>query len=193
MRRTMSGIAEIHDATLTPTKLELLAGWLPRQEWFFGDAEDLTRVASYRFVDPEGEVGIDTILVRSKGVTYQVPLTYRAEVLDEAADSFIGTIEHSVLGTRYVYDAVGDPVYLVELLRVIHEGDTEADVSRGQKTMTVEGSGIVPVSNAASESMRVVRVLDGQHVPGARTPLGTLIGRWTDAGGEQEQTLAVLR
>lgn len=189
----MSGIAEIHDATLTPTKLELLAGWLPRQEWFFGDAEDLTRVASYRFVDPEGEVGIDTILVRSKGVTYQVPLTYRAEVLDEAADSFIGTIEHSVLGTRYVYDAVGDPVYLVELLRVIHEGDTEADVSRGQKTMTVEGSGIVPVSNAASESMRVVRVLDGQHVPGARTPLGTLIGRWTDAGGEQEQTLAVLR
>lgn len=49
----MSGTAEIHDATLTPTKLELLAGWLPKQEWFFGDADDLTRVAAYRFVDPD--------------------------------------------------------------------------------------------------------------------------------------------
>lgn len=51
-------------------------------------------------------MGIDTLLVRSKGVTYQVPLTYRAEPLDEASDSLLGTIDHSVLGTRYVYDAV---------------------------------------------------------------------------------------
>lgn len=189
----MSGTAEIHNATLTPTKLELLAGWLPAQEWFVGDGDDLQRVASYRFVDPDGEVGIETILVRSHGVTYQVPLTYRGEALAEAADSLIGTLEHSVLGTRYVYDAVGDPVYLVELMRVIHEADNEADLSQGAKSMTVEGSGITLVSNAAGESMRVVRVLDGKHVPGARVPLGTLSGKWTDADGEQEQTLAVLR
>lgn len=189
----MSGTAEIHDATLTPSKLELLADWLPKQEWFFGDADDLVRVASYRFVDPDGEVGIESILVRSKGVTYQVPLTYRPEPLAEAEDSLIGTIEHSVLGTRYVYDAVADPVYLVELMRVIHEGDTEADLSRGQKSMTVEGSGIVPVSNAAGESMRVVRILDGRHVPGNRPPLGTLSGKWAEDGTEQEQVLAVLR
>ena len=190
----MSGTAEIHDATLNPTKLELLAGWLPSQEWFVGDPDDLARVASYRFVDPDGEVGIDTILVSSRGVTYQVPLTYRGEPLEEAKDSFIGTMEHSVLGTRYVYDAVGDPVYLVELMRVIHEGDNEADLSRGEKSMTVLGSGIVPVSNAAGEMMRVVRVLDGHHVPGSRVPLGTLIGTWADADGQQqEQVLAVLR
>nr|WP_300145871.1 hypothetical protein [Propionicimonas sp.] len=189
----MSGTAEIHDATLTPTKLELLAGWLPKQEWFFGDPDDLMRVAAYRFVDPDGEVGIETILVRSKGVTYQVPLTYRPEALAEASDSLVGTMDHSVLGTRYVYDAVGDPVYLVELMRVIHEGDTEADLSRGEKSMTVLGSGIVPVSNAAGESMRVVRVLDGAHVPGGRPPLGVLTGTWTDENGEQEQTLVILR
>lgn len=189
----MSGTAEIHDATLTPTKLELLGAWLPSQSWFAGSADDLERVAAYRFVDPEGEVGIETILIRSGGAIYQVPLTYRAEALDEASDSLVGTTEHSVLGTRYVYDAVGDPVYLVELLRVIHEGDTEADLSRGEKSMTVEGSGIVPVSNAASESMRVVRVLDGSHVPGTRPPLGTLTGKWTDADGGHEQVLAVLR
>ena len=189
----MSGTAEIHEATLTPTKLQLLAAWLPAQEWFIGDSDDLERLASYRFVDPEGDVGIETILVRSLGVTYQVPLTYRDEELAEADDSLIGTIEHSVLGTRYVYDAVGDPVYMVELMRVIHEGDTEADLSRGEKTMTVEGSGIVPVSNASGESMRVVRVLDGSHVPGARTPLGTLTGTWTADGAQVEQVLAVLR
>ena len=189
----MSGTAEIHEAILKPSKLELLAGWLPAQEWFVGDSEDLARVASYRFVDPEGDVGIETILVRSLGVTYQVPLTYRAEPLDEADDSLIGIMEHSVLGTRYTYDAVGDPVYQVELMRVIHEGDTEADLSRGEKSMTVLGSGIVPVSNAAGESMRVVRVLDGHHVPGSRSPLGTLTGKWNADGVEVEQVLAVLR
>lgn len=189
----MSGTAEIHDATLTPTKLELLAGWLPSQSWFGGTPVDLARVASYRFVDPEGDVGIETMLVSSQGTTYQVPLTYRAAALHEADDSLIGTSEHSVLGTRYVYDAVADPIYMVELMRVIHEGDTEADLSRGQKSMTVQGSGIVPVSNASGESMRVVRVLDGKHVPGTRTPLGTLVGKWTSAGAEVEQVLAVLR
>ena len=135
----MSGTAEIHDATLTPTKLELLAGWLPSQDWFHGSADDLTRVASYRFVDPDGEVGIETILVKSGGETYQVPLTYRSEPLAESEHDLIGTLEHSVLGTRYVYDAVGDPVYMVELLRVIHEGDTEADLSRGEKSMPGRG------------------------------------------------------
>ena len=80
----MSGTAEIHDATLTPTKLELLAGWLPGQPWFEGPADDLTRVASFRFVDPDGEVGVETILVGSGGVTYQVPVTYRNEPLEEA-------------------------------------------------------------------------------------------------------------
>ena len=78
----MSGTAEIHDAILTPTKLELLAAWLPAQPWFEGKADDLTKVASFRFVDPEGEVGIETILVASAGVTYQVPVTYRGEPLD---------------------------------------------------------------------------------------------------------------
>lgn len=189
----MSGTAEIHpEATLTPSKLDLLAAWLPGQSWFEGDGSDLTWIASYRFVDPDDEVGIETILVGSAGVTYQVPLTYRPEPLGEAAAALLGTIEHSVLGTRWVYDAIADPVYLVELMRVIHDGDTESDLSAGEKTMTVSGSGIVLVSNAAGQSMRIVRILDGEHVPGTRVPLGTLEGRWND-DGEQEQVLAVLR
>ena len=52
-------MAIIHRATITPTKLDLIDGWL-------GDAlpgdDDLRQVGSYRFDDPEGEVGIEAIL-----------------------------------------------------------------------------------------------------------------------------------
>lgn len=48
-----------------PSKLELLAGWLPNQPWLDRDAGDLRRVAAYRFVDPDGEVGTETLLVAS--------------------------------------------------------------------------------------------------------------------------------
>ena len=77
----MSGVAEVHpEATLTPSKVELVAAWMPKQGWYKGtDASDAARVASFRFVDPYGEVGIETLLIRSGGVVYQVPLTYRPE------------------------------------------------------------------------------------------------------------------
>ncbi len=188
----MSGTATIHAAELKPSKLELLAAWLPGQRWFEGDAGDLERVASYRFVDPDGEVGIDTILVRSGGVTYQVPLTYRAEPLDDEFAVLVGTMEHSVLGTRYCYDATTDPVYVAELIRVIHEADNEADLSIGTKSMTVLGSGITTVSNASMEAARLVRVLDGRHVHTAQ-PLGVLTGTWTEDGVERTEVLATIR
>ncbi len=54
----MSGTAKIHDAVLKPSKLELLAGWLPNQPWFDGDAGDLRRVAAYRFVAPDGRQAV---------------------------------------------------------------------------------------------------------------------------------------
>jgi maltokinase-like protein len=188
----MSGTAKIHDAELKPGKLELLAAWLPSQRWFDGDAGDLTRVAAYRFVDPDGEVGIETLLVASGGTTYQVPLTYRAEPLDDELAVLVGTLEHSDLGTRYCYDATTDPVYVAELIRVIHEADDEAELSRGEKSMTVRGSGITTVSNASMEAARLVRVLDGDHVHTAQ-PLGTLTGSWTQDGAERTEVLATIR
>jgi len=188
----MSGTATVHEAELTPGKLELLARWLPSRPWFSGDASDLERVASFRFVDPGGEVGLETLIVRSGGTVYQVPVTYRSEPLDDADNALIGTMEHSVLGTRYCYDAPADPVYVAELIRVIHEADTEADLSRGEKTMTALGSGIVTVANAAMQAARLVRVLDGEHNPTAR-PLGVLTGTWTEDGAERSEVLATLR
>lgn len=71
-------LALLHQTTLHPTKLELLASWLPAQPWFHGDAAALRQVGAFRFDDPNGEVGIETILVTAgDDAVYQVPLTYR--------------------------------------------------------------------------------------------------------------------
>jgi hypothetical protein len=139
----MAGVAEIHtQATLTPNKLELMRAWLPQQAWFSGDASDLAQGGQFRFVDPAGAVGIQIMLVTSGGVLYQVPLTYRDAPLAGAEDALVGTMEHSVLGTRWTYDAPADPVYQNELLRTIVEADTAARVPAGAAATTpVHGSG----------------------------------------------------
>ncbi|MFV0450962.1 MAG: maltokinase N-terminal cap-like domain-containing protein [Propioniciclava sp.] len=192
----MSGTAAVHtDATLSPSKLDLLAAWLPQQSWFDGDASDLERVAFFRFVDPDGEVGLDSMLIASGGQIYHVPVTWRAEELADA--DLIGTLEHSGLGTRYCYAANTDPVYVAELVRVIREGDTAADiVAEGSgetvpPTMAVAGSGVVTTADVSGQ-IRLIRVLDAAHedTKGAR---GMLVGTWTYDGQEREDVLAVLR
>ena len=97
-------MALIHKATLNPTKLQLLTSWLPRQTWVTGEA-DLVQVGAYRFDDPAGVVGIETLLLQAcDGLVFHVPFTYRGAPLVGAEEFLIGTTEHSVLGTRWVYD-----------------------------------------------------------------------------------------
>jgi hypothetical protein len=123
-------MALLYKADLTPTKIDLLTGWAPEQPWFEGDAAvTLTNVAAYRFDDPAGEVGIETILVRAgTGPLLQVPVTYRDAPLDGANASLIGTTEHSVLGKRWVYDAVGDPVYVAAVASAALSGGRQAEL-----------------------------------------------------------------
>ncbi|MDQ1529334.1 MAG: hypothetical protein QOH77_1124 [Actinomycetota bacterium] len=122
-------MAHLYRADLTPTKLELIAGWAPRQPWFDGGAGvDLTNVSAYRFDDPEGEVGIETILIRAgAGPLYQVPLTYRDAPLAGAEAWLIGTSQHSVLGKRWIYDAVGDPAYIAAVATAALTGGSQAE------------------------------------------------------------------
>jgi hypothetical protein len=49
-------MAVIHQTTMSPTKLELLAAWLPGQPWYIGTgrAPDLARVGGFRLDDPRG-------------------------------------------------------------------------------------------------------------------------------------------
>ncbi|WP_232548611.1 maltokinase N-terminal cap-like domain-containing protein [Propioniciclava soli] len=191
----MSGTAEVHpNATLTPSKLELLAGWLPKQLWFAGDASDVERIGFFRFVDPDGEVGIDCMVITSAGFTYHVPVTWRSEPLDEGL--LIGTLEHSVLGTRYCYDAPTDPVYVAELVRIIREGDAAADIADADSgaaipsPIEVEGSGVVAGVDAIGQ-VRLVRILDEEPTTtGAR---GLLLAHWSRDGADREDVLAVLR
>jgi hypothetical protein len=194
-------MALLHKADLHPTKLELLAAWLPTRPWYQGQADaDVERVAAFRFDDPAGEVGIETILVRAgNGPIHQVPLTYRGAPLTGRAAWLVGTTEHSVLGPRWVYNACGDPVYAAALMSAICSGTGQADEyfevdgrrERRDPSMVVTGTAqqtAVPTVGALhdvvdgdptiivtdSQRLTVVRRVDA----GIRLPGATLTGTW---------------
>src|SRR5690349_5843188 len=99
------------EATVSPTKQELAEAWVPTQPWGAGRTVS-AKVAEYRLDDPEGEVGVETILwLMDDGSVRQVPFTYRGAPLAGAEDHLIDTMEHSVLGKRWIYDGCGDPVW----------------------------------------------------------------------------------
>jgi hypothetical protein len=180
-------MALLYRAELTPGKLELVADWAPNQPWFEGDKDGaFATVAAFRLDDPDGEVGLETLLVRAgKGPVLQIPLTYRNGPLEGAEDFLLGTMEHSVLGTRWTYDALGDPVYLAELARTIVTGGSQAEqwieidgvMTQREPTARVVGSGDQTSPDPAGFSIDVVRI------PGS-VPTGTgalvLAGTWTD-------------
>lgn len=122
-------MALLYRADLRPTKLQMLNGWLPARPWYRGPAApDFQRVVSFRFDDPDGQVGVETLLVHADGgPILQVPLTYRGAPLDGLEPWLIGTSEHSVLGRRWVYDGCGDPVYVNALAQAIWTGGTQAE------------------------------------------------------------------
>ena len=118
-------MAVIHRTTLTPTKLELLTDWLPGQPWYDdrGRAPELARAGGFRLDDPQGEVGIEFMVVTDgsdeQAVSYLTPMTYRASALAGADEALIGTTEHGVLGRRWIYDGIGDPVLVGQLVALV--------------------------------------------------------------------------
>ena len=176
-------MALLHDATLTPTKRELLTGWLDTQSWWPGG--EFAHLGAYRLDDPEGEVGMECfILGASDGTIVHVPVTYRSAPLDGAAEHLIGTTEHSVLGPRWVYDGAADPVLVATMTATIASGGREADQeleSHGKReprasSATVRGSGSGAVPDGAQ--LVLVRRI-GDEVEADQT----LTGRWRDDGG----------
>lgn len=115
----------IHKTTLTPTKLELLTAWLPAQPWYVdrGRGPELARAGGFRLDDPEGEVGLEFMVVTdgtgAELTAYLVPMTYRASPLPGAEAALIGTSEHGVLGSRWVYDGPRDPVLVAQLAALV--------------------------------------------------------------------------
>ncbi|GAA4444025.1 CG0192-related protein [Phytohabitans houttuyneae] len=159
-------MALLHRATLRPTKLELLAAWLPTRSWYGQPPGEVERVAAFRFDDPAGAVGVETLLVRAgDGPVYQVPLTYRDAPLADGDDFLLGTTEHSVLGRRWVYDACGDPVYVTALAEAVSGRvaqaeeflDVDGELQRREPSMRVAGTGAGDGPAAGA----VRRVVDG--------------------------------
>lgn len=101
-------MAIFHVATNVPPKLDIIAKWIVDQPWGPGPGEALELVGSFHVEDPDGEVGMQVHLVQASGEIYQVPLTYRAVWSPQMEAAFMSTMEHSVLGTRFVYDGMGD-------------------------------------------------------------------------------------
>jgi hypothetical protein len=168
-------MATIHRTTMVPTKLELLTNWLPKQPWFAGaDAPELIRSGGFRLDDPEGEVGIEIqVVVDTAGpepVPYLVAMGYRGAPLDGVPDeALIGTSEHGVLGTRWIYDGAQDPVVTAQLralLRGQAEPQHQFESGTPDPTVAVQGDGggpgvrlnrlLTPVSTAPPVSAHVV-------------------------------------
>ncbi|MEU3859988.1 1,4-alpha-glucan branching protein [Streptomyces sp. NPDC028722] len=148
-------MAVIHDTTLKPSKTELLADWLPTRPWYRGGpgAPVLERSGGFRLDDPEGEVGMEFIVATDTAsperTAYLVPLTYRGAPLEGAGHALVGTMEHGVLGKRWVYDGCHDPVLFTELLALI-EGRAQAmaqsvsDTPDHEVTRSHTGAALVP-------------------------------------------------
>lgn len=119
-------MALFHRATVSPTKTEIIADWARTQPWGPTGAESLEVIGSYRFDDPEGRVGMETHLVTAGDALLQIPFTYRDEPLEGAEDALVTEMQHSVLGTRWVYDGLRDPRYTVMLAGVAMTGQGEA-------------------------------------------------------------------
>lgn len=203
-------MALLHATTLTPSKLELLAEWVPRQPWFAGG--ELEQLGSFRIDDPTGEVGIEGLILRADGRTYHVPMTYRAAPLE--GGRLIGTMVHGVLGDRWAYDATSDPVYATALATTILTGGTQAELERDnagtresvEPNVTVTGSGVPDARIEAFElrgsqltdegtklstsgpNLVVIHDLDaGAEITGDHR----LTGEW--AGGQGQLAVARLR
>lgn len=176
-------MAEIHKgASITPTKLELIDSWMGSQRWYAGKgtSPSVRRLASWRLGDPVGEVGVEVLIVADVSglapVVYQVPLTYRAVPVPELESALVGVTEHSVLGTRWVYDAPHDPVYAAQLLELI-QGRV-----RAESTAASDAFDDTVVAAAGPTWSREVTVHDAKVLSGEQSNTSVIL-QCVDAEG----------
>ncbi|WP_374984451.1 1,4-alpha-glucan branching protein [Streptomyces fradiae] len=213
-------MAVIHRTTVEPTKLELLASWLPSRPWYRGGADgpELSKAGGFRLDDPRGEVGIEFMVVTDASgpapVTYLVPLTYRGAPLDGADHALVGTMEHGVLGRRWAYDGCHDPVLAAQLTELIagraqaQDQDVSdvpdrevAAVCTGAVPVTAEltahddreGTRLTAPRGAVLRVHRVLRPAPDDRPALPRGAVGQVTGCWRAADGARARgVLAVL-
>lgn len=190
-------MSTIHTGTtMAPTKLELLTAWLPRQSWYRdnGAPPALTRAGGFRLDDPAGEVGIEFQFVTDgEETTYVVPMTYRGVPVTGLDDALIGTSEHGVLGTRWIYDAEHDPVAVTQVFDFLRGGCEAQSQSRSDTPdPSVGRTALAAGLDESSCSLELVRVASA----GARAEdvLGAIEADWTLPDGTRGRgAVAVVR
>lgn len=206
----------IYRTTLKPTKLELLTDWLPSRPWYRGGAAvpELSKAGGFRLDDPEGEVGMEFMVVTDgsgggdDSVTYFVPLTYRGAPLEGADDALVGTSEHGVLGKRWVYDGLHDPALTAELTALIEgraqaQAQSENDALDREVARSYVGDGSVDLTGATiaedgegtelrtarGATLRLHRVLRPGPDGLPRGAHGHVAGAWQRADGSRARGL----
>ncbi|MEV6330512.1 1,4-alpha-glucan branching protein [Streptomyces sp. NPDC051909] len=209
----------IHRTTMAPTKLELLTAWLPTRPWYRGGeggVPELAKAGGFRLDDPEGEVGIEFMVVADSAGdevhAYLAAMTYRGAPLAGAEHALIGTSEHGVLGTRWIYDGAHDPVLLGRLAallegRAVPQAQSETDTPDPTVEASFDGpAGAWDVSaapvveegaygtdirlGAGAPPLRLARVLDEK----AAGPRGHVVTGWSlpDGGARRGAYVLVL-
>ena len=183
-------MAKIHPgATLTPHFRDFLPAWIADQPWYPGtQTPTISAVGFLRLEDPAGAVGMEIHLVSDGSRILQLPLTYRGAPL--AGGNLIATAEHSVLGTRWIYDAETDPVWITELLRLVRTNGT-FDESRKRDGGAAEAQGRrLRDFTDAEARIEVVRVLSSDTPADDPSVVGVVEGTWLPEGSGR---LAVVR
>lgn len=210
-------MAVVHPTTMNPGKLELLAAWLPAQPWHAAAASkpELARAGGFRLDDPAGQVGIEFMAVTSRSgeqaVTYLVPMTYRGQALADASHALIGMSQHGVLGRRWIYDGLRDPVLVAQMVALI-QGEAQAQMQNTSNTpdpsvtgqpvtaslLTVIDSEVVASASGSDVRVRtsdrrgssgeliihINRLLWPGADPGRQTGLPCLSGAWRLPSGD---------
>lgn len=175
-------MSQISDTTMNPGKGELIAAWLPLQSWYGGaPIPELTVVGGFRLDDPAGEVGMEFLFISETSTgtptTYQVPLAYRGAPCEEAAPGLLGTSEHGVLGTRWIYDGANDPVLMAQAAELL-AGRAVAQ-HRSDSFVVADNVTVVPGKVTGGPAPILVRILES-GVDGAD---GGVTASWTRADG----------
>ncbi|MET9696391.1 1,4-alpha-glucan branching protein [Streptomyces sp. NPDC006529] len=205
-------MAIIHKTSMNPGKLELLAAWLPGRPWYLaaGRPPEPARAGGFRLDDPQGEVGIEFMVLTDtageRPVTYHLPVTYRGAPLEGADAGLIGTSEHGVLGRRWVYDGAHDPVCVDRLLALIqgraqaqhqsvsntpepsvtavYAGPEVAEFPADELPLVADGPGGTEVLLPGGARLEVTRVLrPADAAPGSDAGPEGLLAGWSAPDG----------
>lgn len=177
-------MATIYTAELTPSKKEFVTAWLDKQFW--GGTGEPELIGTYRFDDTSGEVGFEGFVVKREDRILHLPITYRAAPLDGADDYLITKMQHSVLGERWAYDAMADPVGIHMLNQALAGEIQQAEYhfynEDGQYLGSEDSDISIYIRGELPDewgTVSVHHVLDPLDEDGGE--LRRLVGRWEDA------------